>query len=126
MMVVSQAPYNGGRDSNFSEIWTMTLLASPTKCTNRYFWVAAFFVVLCFPVFVFAAAPKPTVTNVSPNSGPPGGGTSVTITGTNFLATSTVTFGANAATGVASPNATTITCTTPANAAGAATVTVTT
>ena len=42
----------------------------------------------------------PTVSGVSPSSGPPSGGTAVTITGTNFTSTATVNFGANAATGV--------------------------
>ena len=37
--------------------------------------------------------PVPTVSSVSPNSGATAGGTSVTITGTNFAAGATVTFG---------------------------------
>jgi hypothetical protein len=35
----------------------------------------------------------PTVTGVGPNAGPTTGGTTVTITGTNFLGAATVTFG---------------------------------
>ena len=66
----------------------------------------------------------PTVTSVSPNNGPAAGGTAVTITGTNFAAGATVTFGGNAATNVVVTNSTTITATTPAGS-GAATVTVT-
>src|SRR6516164_2228845 len=42
----------------------------------------------------------PTVTGVSPSFGPPGGGTVVTITGTNFASGATVAFGGNAATPV--------------------------
>ena len=42
----------------------------------------------------------PTVTSVSPNNGPAVGGTVVTITGTNFAAGATVTFGGAAATNV--------------------------
>jgi IPT/TIG domain len=38
----------------------------------------------------------PTVDSVVPNSGPPGGGTSVTITGTNFTGATAVKFGAAA------------------------------
>src|ERR1019366_6849182 len=53
------------------------------------------------------------------------GGTAVTITGTNFAAGATVTFGGTAATNVAVVNGTTITATTPAGRAGAVTVTVT-
>ena len=67
----------------------------------------------------------PTVTSVSPNSGTTGGGTAVTITGTNFTAGATVTFGGTAATSVVVVNSTTITATTPAHAAGAVTVAVT-
>jgi uncharacterized protein YjiK/methionine-rich copper-binding protein CopC len=67
----------------------------------------------------------PTVTSVSPNSGPAAGGTSVTITGTNFAAGATVTFGGTAATGVTVVSATQITATTPARAAGVVNVVVT-
>jgi hypothetical protein len=69
--------------------------------------------------------PAPTVTSVAPSSGPAAGGTSITITGTNFAAGATVSIGGAAATGVSVVNSTTITATTPANAAGAVSVTVT-
>ena len=49
----------------------------------------------------------------------------MTITGTNFAAGATVTFGGTAATNVVVVNSTTITATTPAGSAGAVTVTVT-
>ncbi len=68
---------------------------------------------------------QPTVTSVSPNNGPVAGGTAVTITGTNFAAGATVTFGSAAATNVVVVNSTTITAKTPAGSAGAVTVTVT-
>ena len=67
----------------------------------------------------------PTVTSVSPNNGPTGGGTAVTITGTNFVSGATVTFGSNAATNVVVVSTTSITATTPAGSAGPVTVTVT-
>jgi hypothetical protein len=66
----------------------------------------------------------PTVTSVSPNSGTTLGGTAVTITGTNFAAGATATFGGAAATNVVVANSTTITATTPAGSGGAVTVTV--
>ena len=69
--------------------------------------------------------PVPTVSSVVPNKGPTAGGTAVSITGTNFAAGATVTFGGTAATNVVVVNSTTITATTPAHAAGAVTVTVT-
>ncbi|MBA4371352.1 MAG: hypothetical protein C0402_00650 [Thermodesulfovibrio sp.] len=74
--------------------------------------------------FTYAAAP--TVTGISPTSGPTVGGTSVTITGTNFTGATSVTFAGFAATGVTVVNATTITATTPAHAAGLVDVAVTT
>ena len=74
-------------------------------------------------ITVIAAAP--TVTSVAPATGPAAGGTSVTVSGTNFQAGATVTFGGVAATGVTRVNSTTITCTTPAHAAGIVNVVVT-
>ena len=73
----------------------------------------------------FTYTGPPTVTSVSPNNGPVAGGTAVTITGTNFAAGATVTFGSNAATNVVVVSGTQITATTPAGSVGAVTVTVT-
>ncbi|ABE40229.1 Outer membrane autotransporter barrel [Rhodopseudomonas palustris BisB5] len=67
-----------------------------------------------------------TVTAISPAVGPISGGTSVTITGTNFTGATAVTIGGAAATGVSIVNATTITATTSAHAAGNVDVVVTT
>src|SRR4030095_8362787 len=67
----------------------------------------------------------PGVTSVTPNSGPSAGGTSVTVSGSNFVTGATVTFGGTAATHVTVVNATTITATTPAHATGAVSVVVT-
>ncbi len=71
-----------------------------------------------------AAAAPPTVTAVSPNSGSTAGGTSVTITGTGFAATPTVSFGGAAATRTF-VNSTTLTATAPVHAAGLVNVVVT-
>ncbi|OYW70497.1 MAG: cell surface protein, partial [Verrucomicrobia bacterium 12-59-8] len=68
--------------------------------------------------------PAPTVSSISPSSGPLGGGTAVTITGTNFSASPGVTIGGTPATGITYVNSTTITCTTPAGTAGTASVVV--
>ncbi|HEX8979164.1 MAG TPA: IPT/TIG domain-containing protein, partial [Parasulfuritortus sp.] len=75
-------------------------------------------------LYTYYAAP--TVTGISPTSGSTAGGTSVTITGTNFTGATSVTIGGTAATSVTVVNATTITATTPAGSAGAANVAVTT
>jgi len=69
--------------------------------------------------------PAPTVTAITPNSGPTNGGTRVTITGTGFLAGATVKLGGTSATSVALVNSTSITAVTPAHAAGAVSVQVT-
>ncbi len=69
--------------------------------------------------------PSPTVTSVSPNVGPTFGGQTVTVTGTNFAAGATVTFGGNLATSVTVVSTTTITCVTPAGGAGSVNVVVT-
>lgn len=68
----------------------------------------------------------PTVTGISPASGITAGGTSVTITGTNFTGATTVTIGGSAATGVSVDSATTITAVTSTGTAGAKNVVVTT
>ena len=70
--------------------------------------------------------PAPTVASILPISGSTAGGTSVTITGTNFTGATDVTIGGSAATGVTVVNATTINATTPAGVAGTASVLVTT
>src|SRR5205085_3895571 len=69
--------------------------------------------------------PAPSVSSIAPSSGPTAGGTSVTITGANFVSGATVQIGGAAATSVVFSNSTTITATTPAHAAGAVDVAVT-
>jgi hypothetical protein len=70
-------------------------------------------------------APAPTVTAVSPNSGPSGGGTGITITGTGFSSGATVQLGGTAATAVKVINSTTVSSVTPAHVAGTVSVVVT-
>ncbi|QIH07518.1 MULTISPECIES: autotransporter domain-containing protein [unclassified Pseudomonas] len=68
----------------------------------------------------------PTLTSVSPNTGTTAGATAVTLSGTNLTGATAVSFGGTAATGFSVSNASTITATTPAHAAGAVNVMVTT
>src|SRR5439155_1634976 len=73
-------------------------------------------------------AVAPTVTGISPTSGPTAGGTSIAITGTGFATApgaTTVAFGANAATGVPSASTFSGSATTQANVAGTVDVRVT-
>lgn len=61
----------------------------------------------------------PTVTGISPNSGPVAGGTVVTITGTNLTGSTGATFGGVAGTNYSVTNDTTALVTSPANTSGA-------
>jgi len=88
------------------------------------FVVGLLFVVLA--VHVYGGCFLPTVTSVTPNTGPTTGGTAVTIKGTNFVAPATVSFGGEPATGVVVVNLTTITAVTPSNSPGPVDVVVTT
>ncbi len=74
-------------------------------------------------ITVYAA---PTVTSVVPATGTTLGSTTVTIIGTNLVGANAVTFGGAAASGVSAINATAVSATTPAHAAGAVYVNVTT
>lgn len=67
----------------------------------------------------------PTISAVSPGSGPATGGTAIAITGTDFLSGATVTVGGASATNVVVVSVTEITAITPAGTAGAAAVVVT-
>jgi hypothetical protein len=66
------------------------------------------------PADQFTYIPAPTVTAVTPSSGSTGGGTSVTIAGTNFVGVSAVKFGAATATNVNVLGASSVTATSPA------------
>jgi hypothetical protein len=74
--------------------------------------------------YTFVAAP--TVTGVSPNKGPTGGLTSVTITGTNLSGATGVSFGGTAATNLHNNTSTSITVDSPGEAPGTVDVMVTT
>ncbi|MCS5516895.1 IPT/TIG domain-containing protein [Pseudomonas qingdaonensis] len=75
---------------------------------------------------VTGATPPLTLTAVSPGSGPAIGGTSVTLTGTNFVGVTDVTFAGVPATNIIVVSPTSITATVPAHTAGPVNVTVTT
>ena len=67
----------------------------------------------------------PTISSVTPNTGPAAGGTAITITGENLTDATSVTIAGVAATGVTVLSSTTVTAVTPAGTAGAKTVSVT-
>jgi copper(I)-binding protein len=73
----------------------------------------------------FTFLSPPSLSGISPASGPITGGTPVTLTGTGFLAGATATFGSAAASSVVVVNSTQMTAITPAFSAGAVSVTVT-
>lgn len=70
-------------------------------------------------------AASPSIGSVSPATGSTAGGTAVTISGVNFAAGATVSFGGATATSVNVAGSTTITATTPAHSSGSVGVTVT-
>lgn len=82
---------------------------SGTSSSDQYTYIAA-----------------PTVTGVSPAAGPTGGGTVLTITGTNFTGATQLKFGSDAAPGFTVNSATQITVTTTSHSAGTVDITVTT
>src|SRR5262249_50684751 len=68
--------------------------------------------------FTYNTAGAPTVTSISPTTGTTAGGTSVTVTGTNFTAANSVLFGGVAASSFTLNSSTSITATSPPQAAG--------
>ncbi len=71
-------------------------------------------------------ASAPTITSISPTSGFTTGGTSVTITGTDFTDATNVTFGSTEASSFNIDSSTSITAVSPAGSAGVVDITVTT
>ena len=78
------------------------------------------------PVAYFFYATAPSATNIAPSSGTVAGGTTVILTGSGFINATAVRFDATAATSFTVNSPSQITAVTPAHAAGAAAVTVTT
>jgi len=76
-------------------------------------------------VMSFTTVSAPTITDVSPASGPTAGSTAITITGTQFQDGATVTVGGTSATSIVVVSDTSITAMTPAGTAGAQDVVVT-
>ena len=71
-----------------------------------------------FAELLEAEGPPPAVTHLSAKRGPAAGGTSVTISGTNFTGASTVRFGSGAAASVIVNSTTSITATSPPGTTG--------
>jgi hypothetical protein len=108
---------------------THTLVGAIPFGAVIYNYIANFQSAYGFPAGVsYSAAPAsaPTVTAVGPSVGTSTGGTSITITGTGFTGATGVTVGGAACTPFTVVSDTSITCTTPAGAAGTASVVVTT
>ncbi|MEO8503908.1 MAG: zinc-dependent metalloprotease family protein [Acidobacteriota bacterium] len=78
-----------------------------------------------FTITAPSALPPPSLLSLLPISGTIAGGTSVALTGTDFVNGATVLFGASAATSVTFNSGTSLTVSTPAHAAGTVSVTVT-
>ncbi len=74
--------------------------------------------------YTYTPLAAPTVSSISPISGPAAGGTTVTLVGTGFVSGVSVTIGGVAASNVAVTSSTTLTAVTPQRSAGVGTVTV--
>jgi hypothetical protein len=96
---------------------------SPSAAGGRLF-VASGSTVTAYQIAQLSAAP-PTVTKVSPTKGPVSGGTTVTVTGTNFTGATAVKFGSTSARSFTVKSATSITAVSPTKVAGTEDVTVT-
>jgi hypothetical protein len=77
------------------------------------------------PAPAAGVTPAPTITGMTPTTGPAAGGTTVTLTGIGFSTATGVTVGGVAATGLAIASDTSLTFVTPAVTAGAQPVVVT-
>ena len=114
---VSGQVYSAGPPACVS--FTITAVSSPSlsQLTGTVFGVGT---VSIPPVTV-----APSVTSISPTSGPASGGTTVTVSGTNFTGATAVDFGTTAAKSFTVASATSITALSPAGS-GTVNVTVTT
>src|SRR5690606_21892645 len=79
-----------------------------------------------YTIVVTRAVATPTLASLTPATGTTAGGTSVVLTGADLTGATAVTFGGTAATSFTVDSATQITAITPAHAAGAVDVAVTT
>ena len=77
-------------------------------------------VVIAYPTgcITTSGTNPPRISSVSPNTGTKDGGTSLTITGTDFVAGANVSIGRNSCTSVTVVSSTSITCTTPSSSVG--------
>ncbi|HEX4966798.1 MAG TPA: zinc-dependent metalloprotease family protein [Thermoanaerobaculia bacterium] len=78
-----------------------------------------------FTITEESGAPPPTLSSIAPTSGPFTGGTAVTLTGTGFVNSATVLFGAVASPSVTFNSDTSLTAVAPAQSPGTVSVTVT-
>jgi hypothetical protein len=107
-------PHDFGNDVN----WT----PSPAHFGNPVTWLPS---PAHFGNKITPPLPAPTLASLSVSTGPIAGGTSVTLTGTGFVAGATVLFGTTPGTSVVVVSSTSITVVTPAESAGVVSVTVT-
>jgi hypothetical protein len=118
----AQAIYGGGYASYLRDITSGSNGSCGTECTagTGYDLVTGLGSPINYP-------PIPTVTSVNPSSGPSTGGTTVTVTGTGFVAGSTtVDFGSSSATDVSVTSPEQLSATSPTGTSAEVNVTVTT
>lgn len=96
------------------------------QCTGAAYWSVTAQILGANNPNAAPAGPLPDLVSILPASGPTAGGTSVVLTGTDFTGATAVTFGGVAAASFTVNSSTQITAVTPALAAGAKDVSVTT
>ena len=118
---VTSVTFGGNSGTNISVTSDTSLTVKPPAGTGTVN-IIVITSVATSPVLnnAYTYVPVPTITNISPASGPLSGGTTVTITGTNFVTGATVTIGGVAVTGINVASATSITATTAAGTTGGA------
>jgi hypothetical protein len=112
-MPTTSSPVYGGAISIGAGSTTINALATAPSFFNSDVASATYVIHL----------PPPTISSISPTRGSTGGGTAITVTGTNFVSGAMVTFAGAAGTGVNVVSSTQLTVASPGNSA-AATVTV--
>ncbi len=123
----------GGSEGSFSQNagWSAPIAFGPTLESTQWSFGSGYMgaptPVSGWAICAQEQPPAPTVSGVSPASGPVAGGTSVVITGTNLTGATAVTFGtAGPAAGFTVNSATQITAIAPADSAATVDITVTT
>jgi len=105
---------------------TQVRCTSPAKSAGEYSVIATTSNGVSNGVNFTFSAPVPTLSQISPTTGPTVGGTPCTLTGTGLMGCTAISFGGTAATAIVVDGPTQVRCSSPAKSAGTYSVTATT